>query len=311
MKKFFLILIILFPAIASGQFISGKIIDSCTGKGVPDATIRWILDKTGTSTNSEGAFSIGRSAFANDSLEVSHLAYKTTYISCRGLVPGISIGVPLEPLLHTMPILVVTATREEQDLMRIPQKTTVIDSMLLHALPLQSIDDALIYSSGVMIDRPLGIFAAKSVVTMRGLSGNEQGRTLVLMDGIPINKSDGGTVNYNLIDPLLTERIEVVKGPSSALYGGNAMGGVINIISAFPKEKLSGRVKLGYGTYNAMIGILAFPASLTAGLLWQGVGGWKGFGPSAPFLFGGSLALIAALLMAFWLPRVQKAVQPS
>jgi MFS family permease len=57
-----------------------------------------------------------------------------------------------------------------------------------------------------------------------------------------------------------------------------------------------------YGTYNAIIGILAFPASLIAGLLWQGLGSWQGYGPSAPFLFGGTLALMAAFLMAFWMP---------
>ena len=53
-----------------------------------------------------------------------------------------------------------------------------------------------------------------------------------------------------------------------------------------------------YGVYNASIGITAFPASLLAGLLWQGVAGWNGFGPSAPFLFGAALALLAAVFMA-------------
>jgi len=57
-----------------------------------------------------------------------------------------------------------------------------------------------------------------------------------------------------------------------------------------------------YGTYNAVLGILDFPASLIAGLLWQGAFGWKGFGPSAPFLFGAVLALIAAIAMALWKP---------
>lgn len=57
-----------------------------------------------------------------------------------------------------------------------------------------------------------------------------------------------------------------------------------------------------YGTYNAVVGILDLPASLIAGVLWQGVGPWEGLGPSAPFLFGGSLALAAALLMALVMP---------
>ena len=52
-----------------------------------------------------------------------------------------------------------------------------------------------------------------------------------------------------------------------------------------------------YGFYNAAIGVMALPASLFAGLLWQGVGGWSGFGPSAPFVFGAVLALAATTLL--------------
>ena len=61
-----------------------------------------------------------------------------------------------------------------------------------------------------------------------------------------------------------------------------------------------------FGMYNAIVGVTAFPASLIAGLLWQGVGPWKGFGPTAPFLFGAGLALLAALLMTVWLPRLKQ-----
>ena len=53
-----------------------------------------------------------------------------------------------------------------------------------------------------------------------------------------------------------------------------------------------------YGLYNATIGLMALPASVVAGLLWQGAFGWAGFGPSAPFLFGAGLALLAGML--FW-----------
>jgi MFS family permease len=53
----------------------------------------------------------------------------------------------------------------------------------------------------------------------------------------------------------------------------------------------------GYGLYNAAVGVTALPASVIAGLLWQGLGGWEGLGPSAPFFFGAALALLAAGLM--------------
>jgi MFS family permease len=52
-----------------------------------------------------------------------------------------------------------------------------------------------------------------------------------------------------------------------------------------------------FGAYHAAIGLAALPASLMAGILWQGVGAWPGFGPAAPFLVGGVLALVAILLL--------------
>lgn len=53
-----------------------------------------------------------------------------------------------------------------------------------------------------------------------------------------------------------------------------------------------------YGVYSAAVGVTALPASIIAGVLWQGVGGWQGFGPGAPFLVGSILALVAAVLLA-------------
>jgi MFS family permease len=60
-----------------------------------------------------------------------------------------------------------------------------------------------------------------------------------------------------------------------------------------------------YGFYNAAIGVMALPASLLAGLLWQGLGGWAGFGPSAPFLFGAVLALTATGLLLMLKLRIE------
>jgi len=84
------------------------------------------------------------------------------------------------------------------------------------------------------------------------------------------------------------------------LYYGMAYGTANALVADLVPEALRGTA---YGTYNAIIGLLAFPASLIAGLLWQGAGSWAGFGPSAPFFFGGLLALVAALLMAVWMPK--------
>jgi MFS family permease len=58
-----------------------------------------------------------------------------------------------------------------------------------------------------------------------------------------------------------------------------------------------------YGIFHTAIGLAALPASLIAGFLWEGLGAWRGWGPSAPFYFGAGMALVASLLLAILLPR--------
>jgi MFS family permease len=90
-----------------------------------------------------------------------------------------------------------------------------------------------------------------------------------------------------------------------ALYGfyyGLAYGTTKALIADLVPDSLRGTA---YGTHNAVLGVLDFPASLIAGVLWQGAGSWQGFGPSAPFLFGAILSLLAAVLMIFWRPKLQ------
>jgi iron complex outermembrane receptor protein len=72
------------------------------------------------------------------------------------------------------------------------------------------------------------------------------------MNGVPINASDGGSVNWNKINQYDVERIEVFKGPGSSLYGNNAMGGVINIITKTPNKPQEAFGSISYGTYNTM-----------------------------------------------------------
>ncbi len=87
------------------------------------------------------------------------------------------------------------------------------------------------------------------------------------------------------------------------LYYGLAYGTAKAMVADLVSPDLRGTA---YGTYNAVLGIIDLPASLIAGALWQGVGRWAGFGPSAPFLFGGSLALLAAIALALWRPKPQE-----
>lgn len=172
--------------------------------------------------------------------------------------------------------VVISATKTENQIIDIPVRINLVNSFRVKALPVQFTDEYLQYLPGVNVSRPFGIFSSKSTVTMRGLDGKEQGRVLVLLDGIPVNKADGGSVNWNLINTGDIERIEVVKGPGSSIYGGNAMGGSVNVITRKPKSKISGLAGFQYGTYNTFGGRLALSGrlndSVAKGFYW-GVSG--------------------------------------
>ena len=86
------------------------------------------------------------------------------------------------------------------------------------------------------------------------------------------------------------------------LYYGLAYGTSKAMVADLVPNEMRGTA---YGTYNAVLGIIDLPASLIAGFLWQGVGTWQGFGPSAPFLFGAGAALLAAVMMGIWM-RTEK-----
>jgi MFS family permease len=88
-------------------------------------------------------------------------------------------------------------------------------------------------------------------------------------------------------------------------YYGLVAGTAKALIAGLVREELRGTA---YGTYAAVLGLLDLPASLIAGVLWEGVGSWPGFGPAAPFFFGASTAALAALLLA-WLVREPDAAE--
>ena len=147
-----------------------------------------------------------------------------------------------------LPEVVVTGSRSERPITHTPGNVQIVSPLLLKHAPAESVDEVLTLISGVHSTRSSGMSQMYTNVSIRGLSGNEQGRTLVLWDGIPINVSDEGSVNWNSIPLHAIQRIEVFKGSGSSLYGNNAMGGVINIISKRPAETLSVQLHGAYGS---------------------------------------------------------------
>ncbi|MEI6174649.1 MAG: TonB-dependent receptor [Bacteroidota bacterium] len=154
-----------------------------------------------------------------------------------------------------LPEFFVTATRTQHKTEDIPVRLASIGSSEINVMPSITADAMLELVPGMNIDRSNGIFSKNASITMRGLNGTP--RTLVLLDGIPLNKADGGGLNWNRIIPEFINRIEVSKGPTSSVYGSNAMGGVINIITERPSATIQGQVKAFYGSDNTFGGLFS------------------------------------------------------
>ncbi|RPH31240.1 MAG: TonB-dependent receptor [Bacteroidales bacterium] len=250
--KFKLLIILFLPFLTNGQSLSGFIKDSETG--LPLAGVNVIIHERGAVTDANGFFKLDINPTGKQTVTFSSIGYKkqnkTITISAN---ENITIEIQMVKDEVYIDELVVAATRTENRISQIPGRINMISAERISMVAAQNIDEYLQLLPGVQVSRSFGIFSTKSSVTMRGLSGNEQARTLVLLDGIPVNKADGGSVNWNLISTNAIERIEVVKGPGSALYGGNAMGGIINVVTQKPSKEIQGDVTAEYGTFNTKI----------------------------------------------------------
>ena len=145
--------------------------------------------------------------------------------------------------------VVVTATKTAKDTMDAPATVSVVTTKEIENMNIHSADEALTYLPGVYTKRPGGHEPSVmgTNVVMRGIP--DYSRTLVLVDGQTLNDPYIGAVTWESVPAETIKSIEVVPGPFSSLYGGSAMGGVINIITRTPtKREFS--VKGGYGTDN-------------------------------------------------------------
>jgi len=150
-------------------------------------------------------------------------------------------------------IVVVTATRSDKKLEDSPGSAAVISLDEMMGRPISTIDQAINTIPGVFNRRGKGVMDTQSTITLRGFPGQQ--RTLVLLDGMPLNDSYLGAVQFGGLAVGNVEKIEVVKGPFSSLYGGNAMGGVVNIVTRMPETReiiMRGSFGSGLGNNQAM-----------------------------------------------------------
>lgn len=143
--------------------------------------------------------------------------------------------------------MVVSATRSEKKLLDTAASVSVITDKDLNQMHINNLDEAFVKIPGVYVGRLSGIGSTTSQTVMRGV--NAANSVAVLVDGVQVNDSYNGSVTWSAIPVDMVKRVEVLRGPASVLYGGNALAGVINIITK-DVDKTSVNLKLSYGSNN-------------------------------------------------------------
>lgn len=142
--------------------------------------------------------------------------------------------------LYTLPAITVTADKRATEVQKTPIALTVITSQDLEDKNIKTVKEALAQVPNLMITENMG---GRAMMSFRGATNtpSDTSSIVIYVDGVPVDSVFG--IDANLID---IERIEVLRGPQSAIYGKNALGGVINIISKRPTNDYAGKIS-AYG----------------------------------------------------------------
>jgi iron complex outermembrane receptor protein len=165
-------------------------------------------------------------------------------------------------------VVVVTATRSAKSLADVPAAVTVVDEKKIESKNVSRLGDALDQVPSLYLQNgAFGPSQGTSGTSGMSLRGIDQNKTLILLDGQPIQDASSGKVNWRIPFTEDIERIEVVPGAFSSLYGSNAIGGVINIITKQPdKRELSANQKKGWNDLSGEDGSIYFRDTLESGL---------------------------------------------
>lgn len=145
--------------------------------------------------------------------------------------------------------ITVTAAGVGRESLEVPSSVSIISEKEIKDSNAKNISGLLKDLAGIYMYDSSGVGTAGRV-NMRGFWGGMSTHQLVLLDGIPQNKNENKLVDWDLISLDNIERIEVVRGPNSALYGDNAMSGVINIITKGPSTTPETKISGSYGDYD-------------------------------------------------------------
>lgn len=252
---------------AAAQGAAGRVIDRDSGRPIAGAQVTWSPDSGpapagGILSGDDGAFRIP-GAWTSGKVRIRAIGYRAVAVD-RAAVSG---DVPLEPLPELLSQVVVTASGRSQARAEVAVPILRVDAGEIAASGAASAGSLLEEIPGLqaVAGTPVG-----STIAIRGIG---ESRVLVLVDGQPAGGALIENRDLSRLSLAGVERVEVVKGPLSSLYGSDALGGVINIITTAPTPgfRLSSRALFGGG------GRREAEATVSGGdaVRFRATGGWR------------------------------------
>lgn len=258
---------VIFGNITWGQgFLRGSVIDKVTGEYIPAATIKFKVKKTDklVVSNMNGLFLMEEIPEGIYDVECMASGYQTQRIQGllikddrtklayfklnRGNPQDVNIVLTYASLQATLNTKVTTATKTEQSLANAPATIYVVTSRDIEERGYMSLEEVLQDIPEIEIQNKADA-ELYNLISVRGLFGNE--KLLILRDGIRVNSM---ATTSHVVDKNFSvrnaERVEIVLGPASALYGADAFSGVVNIISKEGKLLRGGELTTSYGMYH-------------------------------------------------------------
>ncbi|HRD53520.1 MAG TPA: TonB-dependent receptor plug domain-containing protein [Flavobacteriales bacterium] len=195
---------------------------------VPFASVSIVGLARGTAADSQGRFNLEDAPCARVAIAVSAVGFRRTTVNA--IAGGTAVSIRMEAEAAELEEVVVTGSMREVSRGESPVPVEVVTPKLFRRNPSPALFDAVGMVNGVRPQVNCSVCATGDI----HINGMEGPYTMVLIDGMPIVSGLSTVYGLSGIPTGLIERVEVVKGPGSALYGSEAMGGIINVITKDP-----------------------------------------------------------------------------
>jgi outer membrane receptor for ferrienterochelin and colicins len=229
---------------ATGLQISGQIIDGRNSKPIPDANILLEGTERRNVSDRDGRFSFTDVVPGKYRIMVTHVAYEPYSQNLQVSDQSVELTIKLHARVYISDDIVVTGTRTRYLLKDVPVTTEVVTREEAQQTGAVTVDQALESAVGVNVDNDL----SGEGVTLRGIDPT---RVLILVDSEKLVGRVNGAIDLSQISLDNVEKIEIVKGVGSTLYGSDAIGGVVNIITRKPKHSLRFSSSADYGSFKS------------------------------------------------------------